>query len=59
MSITNNHNLLSDYDTTNDPIEKIINKHQNYPSITSINKHMAHSELTFSFEPVTKNKLLI
>ena len=59
MSITNNHNLLSDYDTTNDPIEKIINKHQNHPSITSINKHMAHSELTFSFEPVTKNKLLI
>ena len=47
MGITNNHNLLSDLDTTNDPIEKIINKYQNHPSITSINKHMAHSELTF------------
>ena len=29
MGITNNHNLLSDLCTTNDPIEKIINKYQN------------------------------
>ena len=35
MGITNNHKLLSDLDTTNDPIEKIINKYQNHPSITS------------------------
>ena len=34
MGITNNHNLLSNIDTTNDPIEKIINKYQNHPSIT-------------------------
>ena len=59
MGITNNHNLLSDLDTTNDPIEKIRNEYQNHLSITSINKHMAHSELTFSFQPVTKDKLLI
>ena len=39
MGITNNHNLLRDLDTTNDPIEKTINKYQNHPSITSINKH--------------------
>ena len=53
MGTTNNHNL-SDLDTTSDPIEKIINKYQNHPSINSINKHMTHSELTFSFQPVTK-----
>ena len=57
MGITNNHNLLSDLDTTNDPIEKIINKYQNHPSITSINKHMTHSELTSSFQPVTKEQI--
>ena len=57
MGITNNHNLLSDYDTTNDPMEKIINKYQNHPSITSINKHMSHSELRFSFQPVTKEQI--
>ena len=57
MGITNNHNLLCDLDTTNDPIEKIINKYQNHRSITSINKHMAHSELTFSFQPVTKEQI--
>ena len=47
MGITNNHNLFSDLDTTNDPIVKIINLYQNHPSITSINKHITHSELTF------------
>ena len=57
MGITNNHNLLSDLDTTNDPIKKIINKYQNHPSITSINKHMSRSELTFSFQPVTKEQI--
>ena len=56
MGTTNNHNLLSHTDTTNDHIENIINKYQNHPSITSINKHMTHSELTFSFQPVTKEQ---
>ena len=37
MGITNNHDLLSDVDTTKDPTEKIINKYQNHPSITSTN----------------------
>ena len=57
MDITNNHNLLSDLDTGNDPIEKIINKYQNHPSITSINKHMTCSQHTFSFQPVTKEQI--
>ena len=57
MGITNNHNLLSDLDTTNDPIEKIINKYQNHPSITSINKPMTRSELTFSFHSATKEQI--
>ena len=56
MDITNNHNL-SDLDTTNDPVDKIIHKYQNHPSITSINKHMTHSELTFSFQPATKEQI--
>ena len=57
MGITKNHNLLSDIDTTNDPIEKIINKYQSHSCITSINKHITHSELTFSFQPVTKEQI--
>ena len=57
MGITNNHNLLSDFDTTNDPIEKIITKYQNHPSITSINKDMTHPEPTFSFQTVTKEQM--
>ena len=47
MGITNNNNLLSDLDTTNNPIKKYINKYQNHPSITPINKHMTRSELRF------------
>ena len=58
MGITNNHNLLSDLDITNDPIENIINKYQNHPSITSINNHMGHSEVRFSFQPVTKEQII-
>ena len=57
MGITNNHNLLSDLDTTSDPMEKIIIKYQNHPNITSINKLMAHSEFTFSFQPVTNEQI--
>ena len=57
MDIINNHNLLSDLDTTNDPIEKLINKYQNHPIITSINKQITHSEFTFSFQPVTKEQI--
>ena len=52
-----NHNLLSDTGTTNDPIEKIINKYQNHLRITSINKHMTHTELTLSFQSVTKEQI--
>ena len=55
--LTNNQNLLSNLDTTNDPREKIINKYQNHPSITSLNKHMTRSGLTFSFQPVTKEQI--
>ena len=47
MGVTNNHNLLSDLDTTSDPMEKIIIKYQNHPNITSINKHMTHSEANY------------
>ena len=57
IGLTNNHNLLSDTGTTNDPIEKIINKYQNHPSITSINKHMTRSELTFLFQTGTKEQI--
>ena len=49
----NNHNLLSNTDTSNDPLEKIIDKYKSHPSITCINKHMKNSELTFTFQPVT------
>ena len=59
MGITNNHNLLSDLDTPNDPIEKVINKYQSHPSTTSINKHMTHSNLHFHFNLSQKNKVLI
>ena len=30
-------------------------QNKNHPSITSINKHMANSKLTFTFQSVTKN----
>ena len=49
MSITNDHNLLTNTDTSDDPLEKITDKYKNHPSITCINKHMATSELTFHF----------
>ena len=59
MGITNNKNFLSTTDTsdTNDPLEKIIEKYKNHPSITCINKYMTNSELSFTFQPVTKNQV--
>ena len=59
MGVTNNNNFLSTTDTsdTNDPLEKIIEKYKNHPSITCINKHMTNSELSFTFQPVTKNQI--
>ena len=55
--ITNNHMFLSNTNTPNDPLEKIIDKYKNHPSTTCIDKHMKNSELSFTFQPVTKNQI--
>ena len=57
MGITNNHIFLSNTNTSDDPLEKIIDKYKNHPSITCIDKHMKNSELSFIFQPVTKNQI--
>ena len=59
MGITNNHIFLRNTNTSDDPLDKIIDKYKNHPSITCINKHMTNSELSFTFEPVfvTKNQV--
>ena len=57
MGITNNHIFLSNTNTSDDPLDKIIDKYKNYPSITCINKHMTNFELSFTFQPVTKNQI--
>ena len=57
MGTTNNHIFLSNKNTSDDPLDKIIDKYKNHPSITCINKHMANSELSFTFQPVTKNQI--
>ena len=49
MDINNKHNFLSNTDTSDDPLLKTIDKYKNHPSITCINKHIANSELTFTF----------
>ena len=57
MGITNNHIFLSIKNTSGDPLEKIIDKYKNHPSIIYINKHITKSELSFIFQPVTKNQI--
>ena len=57
MGITNNHIFLSNTNTSDDPLDKIIDKYKNHPSITCINKHMTNFELSFTFQPVTKNQI--
>ena len=32
VGITNNHNFLSNIDTSGDPLEKIIDKYKNHPA---------------------------
>ena len=56
IGITNYHNFLSNTDTFDDPLERIIDKYKNHPSIICINKHITNSELNFTFHPVTKNQ---
>ena len=57
VGIINNHIFLSNTNTSDDPLEKIIDKYKNHPSITGINKHMTNSELSFTSQPVTKNQI--
>ena len=57
MGKTNTYILLSNTNTSDDPLDKIIDKYKNHPSITCINKHMINSELSFTFQPVTKNQM--
>ena len=54
MGRTNN-NFLSNTDTSDDPLQKNINKFKNHSSATCINKHLRNSKLCFTFQPVTKN----
>ena len=55
MGITNKHSYLSNTNTSDDPLDKIIDKYKNHPSITCINKHMTSYELSFTFQPVIEN----
>ena len=57
VDITNNHIFLSNTNFSDDPLEKIIDKYKNHPSITCIVKHMTNFEIAFTFEPVTKNQI--
>ena len=57
MSITNNRIFLSNTNTSDDPLKKIIDKYKNHSSITCINKDMTNSELSFTFQPVKKNQI--
>ena len=59
IGITNNHIFLSNAKTSDDPLDKIIDKYKNYPSITCINKRMTNSELSFTFQPFPKFRLII
>ena len=50
MGITNNHNFLDNTDTSDDPLDKVIDKYKNRLCITYINKHMTNPKLSFAFE---------
>ena len=52
MGKANNHNLLSNTETFDDPLEKIIDKYKNHFSITCTDKQMTNSELTFTSQSV-------
>ena len=52
--LCNYHNFLRNTSTSDDPLENIIDKYKNHPSITCINKHI-NSELTFKSQLDTKN----
>ena len=54
MGVTNNHNVLSSTDTSDDPLKQIIDKYKNHSSITCINKHLTISELTFNLSQKIK-----
>ena len=56
MGITNNHNFLDNTDTSDDPLNKVIDKYKNHFSITCI-KHITNSKFSFTFQFVTKNQI--
>ena len=57
MGITNNRIFLSNTNTSDDPLDKIIGKYKNHLGMYCINKQMTNSELSFTFQPVTKNQI--
>ena len=57
MGITNNRIFLSNTNTSDDPLDKIISKYKNHLGMYCINKQMTNSELSFTFQPVTKNQI--
>ena len=59
MGITNNHIFLSNTNTSDDPLDKNIDKYKNHLCITCINKRMKNSELSFTFQPFAKFRLII
>ena len=58
MGITNNHNFLSNTDTSDDPLEKIVDKYKNHLSITYINTHIT-SPVLLHFNLLQKIRLVI
>ena len=59
MGITNNHIFLSNTNPSDDPLEKIIDKYKNHPSIACINKHMTNLNFPLHFNLLQKIRLVI
>ena len=55
--VPSNHIFLSNTNTSDDLLEKIIDKYKNHHSITCINTHITNFELTFTFQPVSKDQI--
>ena len=57
LGVNTNHRFLINTDNENDPIEKVIAKYKNHPSIISIKKFIENSDFSFCFQHIPKHKI--
>ena len=57
LKINSEYDFLNTTNISHNPIENVVYKYENHPSVIAIKKHMLGTNSSFCFQTVTKEKL--